>query len=226
MIQVWFIMWKLLSFKHRTNGFVPFEWRLLKISKLDLAPSSPSIPQSLPVMGDGWQTLPTTLSSPAQGSGCSSPRGLSLYNPDVLITPLPFGPLVSWMLHLVLLTPLSFPLYLPHGPAQAVMSRLDSPRWPWIWLYSPPYPQWTFSSTPPRRSQVLSFPFSFFITPHKKKTVSKLLTIGSRFLVEREGKGTGVGFEMVNCPMPWLGQWLFDWNYKTSRHIYSLEVRM
>lgn len=59
-------------------------------------------------------------------------------------------------------------------------------------IHSEPSPPPTEEKSGP----FLSFLF-LFLTPPKKRTVSKLLTIGSRFLVEREGKGAGVGFEMV-----------------------------
>lgn len=46
---------------------------------------SVSLSQSLPVTGCGWHTLPSTLNSLAKGLGYPSPRGSSLYNPDILV---------------------------------------------------------------------------------------------------------------------------------------------
>jgi hypothetical protein len=58
-------------------------------TKADLASrfsQHPSVPNG--------HTLPPTLNFPVQGLGCSSPRGSSLYNPDVLVSPLLY-PLLS-----------------------------------------------------------------------------------------------------------------------------------
>lgn len=47
-----------------------------------------SIPQSLPVMGRGWYTLFSTLKFSTHGLGPLSPRGSSLHNLDILVSPL------------------------------------------------------------------------------------------------------------------------------------------
>ena len=116
----------------------------------------------VPVIKYAWHTWPPILNSSAQGFGCPSPRGSSLYYPDILAI-CPFCTFIlSWLLQLV---PLSLKLPLPSYMAQfsLVMSTLDSPRCPCLWLCSLKYLQQTFSSTKPKSSHVLSFPLISFL---------------------------------------------------------------
>lgn len=55
-----------------------------------------------------------------------------------------------------------------------VMSTLNSPRSPYLWLCSPFYLQWIFSSTIFRESHVLSFFISFFLI--QKETLLSFLS--------------------------------------------------
>ena len=62
----------LLFIKFQTKG------KQLTSIQADQDLGSPSIPQSTPVTGCGWHTLPSTLNSSAQALGCPSPESCHL----------------------------------------------------------------------------------------------------------------------------------------------------
>ena len=87
------MMYHLIMFQIRNKLL----WYLFNISKQRTwLPSSPSIPESLPVRRYVWHSPLSTLNFPAQGLDCPSPRGFSLYNPDVLFTCLVASLLYLW----------------------------------------------------------------------------------------------------------------------------------
>lgn len=76
-----------------------------------------------------WYTLPSTLTSPAQGLGCPSPRGSSLCNTTILVT----GPFYTFGLLAAApgssISSISLPVPIPRmARLSLVMSTLDCPR--------------------------------------------------------------------------------------------------